>query len=130
MIGRSLLAGLYLIAGILHIVAPGTFLLIMPDFVPYPSQVILFTGGCEIAGAIGLMLPKLRRAAGIGLALYAICVFPANVNHAIDGVPPGHLQLGWWYHVPRLILQPVLVWWALVAGGVMRWPRWSRSRNI
>ncbi len=121
-IGRVLLAALYLLAGILHIATPGTFLLIMPDWVPYPTQVILFTGCCEIAGAVGLMVPRLRRAAGIGLALYAICVFPANIKHAIDGLPPGHLQLNWWYHAPRLMLQPVLVWWALLAGGVTRWP--------
>jgi uncharacterized membrane protein len=65
---------------------------------------------------------KLRRAAGIGLALYAICVFPANIKHAFSTLPMGDLQLGWWYHAPRLALQPVLVWWALFAGEVIHWP--------
>jgi hypothetical protein len=28
----------------------------------------------------------------------------------------------WLYHGPRLLLQPVLVWWALYAGAVTDWP--------
>jgi uncharacterized membrane protein len=116
------LAGVYLAAGVFHIATPGPFLMITPDWVPFPRQVILATGVCELAGAAGLMSRRLRRAAGIGLALYAVCVYPANIKHAIDGLPAGQLQLGWWYHAPRLALQPVLVWWALFAGEVVDWP--------
>ncbi len=105
---------------------PGVFLEITPDWVPYPRDVVVGTGGCEIAGAIGLLIGRVRWAAGVGLALYAVCVFPANIRHAIYGLPPGEVQLGWWYHGPRLALQPVLVWWALFAGEVMSWP-FSRS---
>jgi hypothetical protein len=32
----------------------------------------------------------------------------------------------WWYHEPRLIMQPVLVWWALFCTAVVDWP----LRNI
>ncbi len=97
-------------------------MLITPAWVPYPAYVIFGTGLCELAGAFGLLTRKLRRAAGIGLALYAICVFPANIKHAFSTLPMGDLQLGWWYHAPRLALQPVLVWWALFAGEVIHWP--------
>jgi uncharacterized membrane protein len=121
-IARGVLSVVYLAAGIFHLATPGTFLLITPDWVPYPRDVILGTGLCELAGAAGLQIPRLRRAAGIGLALYAVCVYPANIKHAIDGLPPGNVQLGWWYHAPRLALQPVLAWWALFAGGVVSWP--------
>ena len=94
-IARLLLAALYLAAGIFHLATPDPFLLITPDWVPFPRQVILLTGLCEIAGAVGLMSRPLRRAAAIGLALYAVLVFPANVKHAIAGLPLGHVQLGW-----------------------------------
>jgi uncharacterized membrane protein len=119
---RWALAAVYLVAGVFHLSTPSAFLMIIPDWVPFPGQVILGTGLCEIAGAGGLMTRRFRRAAGIALALYAVCVFPANIKHAIDGLPPGQVQLGWWYHGPRLALQPVLVWWALFAGGVVTWP--------
>ncbi|MEQ1756631.1 MAG: hypothetical protein ABL973_21125, partial [Micropepsaceae bacterium] len=61
-------------------------------------------------------------AAGVMLALYAICVFPANVKHAMEDVALGGTRLSWWYHGPRLAFQPVFVWWALFCGDVTSWP--------
>ena len=70
---------------------------------------------------------RLRRLAGIMLALYAVCVFPANVKHAIDGIHLPPAPDSWWYHGPRLALQPVLVWWALFCSGVIDWPFRAKS---
>lgn len=124
---RILLALLYLIAGIVHIRSPGGFLQITPDWLPLPEQVIFFTGIAEIAGAVGLMipprmLPHIRYAAGIGLALYALCVYPANINHAVNNIAIGGETANWLYHAPRLAFQPIFIWWALIAGGVINWP--------
>ena len=30
--------------------------------------------------------------------------------------------LGLAYHIPRMFAQPIIVWWALWAGGVTDWP--------
>lgn len=122
---RWLLAAFYLAAGLLHLSRSESFLPIVPDWVPAPLLVVIATGLAEIAGAIGLMIPRLRAAAGIGLALYAACVFPANIKHALEGVAVTGLPSSWWYHAPRLAAQPVLIWWALQAGGLIRWP-WRR----
>ena len=120
---RWVLALAYLIAGIAHLKSPAGFLQIAPAWVPYPALVIAFTGLAELAGAVALAaIPRLRKAAGIGLALYAVCVFPANINHAFGHIALGGTQLGWWYHAPRFALQPVLVWLALWTGGVTDWP--------
>ena len=120
---RAVIALFYFAAGILHLASPAGFMKIVPNFVPWPATVIWLTGICEIAGAIGLFIPNLRRVAGIGLALYAICVFPANINHAINHIDVGGLPNSWWYHGPRFLLQPVLVWWALFCSGVLNWPK-------
>lgn len=117
-----MLALLYAVAGIAHIVAPSGFLKITPGWVPWPAQVIFITGVCEVLGAIGLLARRFRRAAGIALALYALCVFPANIKHAIENVAIGGVHLSWWYHAPRLALQPLLIWWALWVGDVTTWP--------
>ena len=113
---------LYALAGVLHLLAPRPFLGIMPDWVPAPEWVVMLTGVAELAGAIGLLQPwspALRRAAGWGLALYAVCVFPANIVHFTrDMAQPDH-GLGLGYHVPRMFLQPVLVWLALWVSGVL-----------
>lgn len=94
----------------------------MPGWVPWPRRVILFTGCCEIAGAIALSTRRLRWLAGVMLAAYAVCVYPANIKHAVDHVAIGGTRLGLWYHIPRLLFQPVIVWWALFAGRVIDWP--------
>lgn len=117
-----ILAAAFLLVGVLHLREPSTFLPIVPDWVPLPRETVLATGFCEIAGALGLLVRRFRRAAGVGLALYAVCVFPANIKHAVDHVAIGTTQLGWWYHAPRLAFQPVIVWWALFAGRVVNWP--------
>ena len=122
---RLLLASLYAIAGVLHIVAPRPFLSIMPGGLPYPEAIVLLTGVAELIGAIALAQgwsSTLQRAGAIGLALYAVCVFPANINHfALDMARPDN-GLGLAYHIPRMIAQPIIVWWALWAGGVTDWP--------
>ena len=127
-IWRWLLAMAYLAAGVLHILSPAPFLSITPAWVPAPHAVIALTGVAELLGAAGLLQPlsrPLRRAAGIGLALYAVCVFPANIHHfALDMArPDGGLGLG--YHMPRMVAQPLFVWLALWTGGITDWP-WRR----
>ena len=112
---RMLLAAFYLSAGTLHLVATDAFLPIVPDWVPLPRETVLLTGLCEIAGSIALMTRRLRRLAGIMLALYAVCVFPANIKHAVEGIHVPPLPDSWWYHAPRLLLQPVLIWWRCFA---------------
>lgn len=119
---RWLLALIYLAAGIIHIRSPGGFVAITPDWVPSPHAVVFWTGVAEIAGAIGLMIPRLRYAAGVGLALYALCVWPANFNHALNDIAIGGNRMPWAYHGPRLALQPLIIWWALWVGGVTDWP--------
>ncbi|WP_313393046.1 DoxX family protein [Sphingobium yanoikuyae] len=116
------LALAYAIAGAAHLMRPAGFVAITPHWVPEPQIVVALTGIAELAGAAGLMIPATRRAAAIALALYALCVWPANFNHALHDIPLGGVHLSWWYHGPRLALQPVIIWWALWAGAVIDWP--------
>jgi uncharacterized membrane protein len=125
---RLLLAAIYIGAGGLHLGAPDAFLVIMPPAIPFPRQVVLFTGACEIAGAVGLLVPSTRRLAGVMLAIYAVCVWPANIYQALWHVRAPPLPDSWWYHGPRIAFQPVLVWWALFAGTVVDWP-FRRART-
>jgi uncharacterized membrane protein len=128
---RVLLALFYLAAGIAHLRSPAGFLAITPGWVPYPQEVVALTGVAEIAGAVGLLIPRrllswAMPAAAIGLALYALCVWPANFNHALNDIAMNGKTLSWWYHGPRLILQPVIIWLALWVGEVTDWPFKSR----
>ena len=89
---RWLLAVLYIAAGLLHLYAPGTFLLITPDWVPFPRAVILGTGLCEIAGALAVLTHRLRRAAGMGLVLFWSLAGAAPSLAQLDPDQPALLQ--------------------------------------
>jgi len=123
---RWALVALYAVAAAAHLLDPAPFVAIVPGWVPWPDAVVALTGMAEALGAAALAQPwsmPLRRASAVGLALYALCVWPANLNHLLidlartDG---GGLPLA--YHVPRLAAQPLLIWAALWAGGVLDWP--------
>ncbi len=118
---RSILAAVFLAAGLLHLLVPQSFLMITPPWVVWPEQVVRWTGIAETAGAGGLMVPRPRWAARIGLVLYAVCVFPANIQHAIDRHAACGGGWGWLYHGPRLLAQPVIVWACLWASGATDW---------
>jgi uncharacterized membrane protein len=126
---RFIMAALYAAAGVLHLAAPDKLLAITPAFVPFAKQLIFVTGLCEIAGAAALLARRLRWAAGVAFALYALLVWPANIKHAVEGIAIPGLPNSWWYHAPRLVLQPVIIWWALYAAGVIDWPWRKRARE-
>lgn len=124
---RVTLAALYAFAGTMHFARPEPFLTITPDWVPMPEAVVFWTGVAEVLGAVGLIQPfsrPLRQAAGIGLALYALCVWPANINHFAMDMAREDGGLGLAYHVPRMFAQPLVIWLALwVADVPMPWER-------
>ena len=129
---RWLLAVLYFGAGVLHLLQPAPFASIVPAWVPRPDMVVWLTGIAEIAGALALAQPwsvPFRKAAGISLATYALCVWPANFQHmALDLARPGS-GLGLAYHLPRLAAQPLLIWLALWTASVTGWPFRRRRRE-
>ena len=120
---RFFMSLFYGLAGLIHLAWPEPFVAITPRWVPAPDTVVLLTGLCELAGAVALLNRRLRYTAAVGLALYAVCVYPANIKHAVDGLPAADASgLRWFYHIPRLLLQPILMWMPLFATGLVTWP--------
>ena len=118
-IGRWLLVAFYALAGFGHLYFTQAMVRIVPAWVPQPRAVVLATGVCELVGAAALVSVGWRRAAGWALAAYALCVWPANIRHAVIDLSNG-TGLPIWYHAPRLALQPFIIWWALWASGAVR----------
>ncbi len=91
----------------------GDLLRMMPDWIPQPMTVIYFTGVCEVAGAIGLLVPIVRQAAGIALILFFILIFPANVKAARSGVGIGGKRATpLWLRALMQVLFITLTWWS------------------
>jgi uncharacterized membrane protein len=88
------------------------FIRMMPPSIPWPRAMVYFTGLCEIAGAIGLMFPLTRGAAGWALVAFFIAVFPANIRAARSGVTlRGKPATSLWLRTPMQLLFIFLAWW-------------------
>jgi uncharacterized membrane protein len=88
----------------------------MPEPLPDGLWVIYLTGFFEIAGAIGLLVPRTRRLAGIGLVLLLVAAFPANVNAALNGIPlGGEAPTPLWIRAPMQLLFIGMVWWTSIS---------------
>ncbi len=77
--------------------------------------VIYLTGALQIAGAVGLLVPRTRRPAGICLVLLLVAMFPGNVYAAVNEVPfRGEAPTPLWLRTPIQLFFIGMVWWAAV----------------
>ena len=98
----------FAIGGIGHFLTPDFFLKIVPPNLPMRLPAVYISGLFELIGALALLHPKFRRAAGIGLICLTVAVTPANVYM--------------WQH-PQLFPQvpEVLLWMRLVLQAALLW---------
>jgi uncharacterized membrane protein len=123
LVGRWMLAVLFIFAGTWHLLDARLFLPIMPPWIPQPMTGILLSGMAELAGGGGLLVPyrEVRRAAGWGLLLLLVAVFPANIYMAAAHVQVHGFPSQNWMSWARLPLQPLLMFAVSWATGI--WPR-------
>lgn len=69
------------------------------------------SGIAEIAGGIGLLIPRLRRAAGWGLIALLIAVFPAHIQTALHPEQYAHFGVPGWVFWARMPFQLVFIGW-------------------
>ena len=80
----ALLAGIFTVSGVTHLVKPAVFEPLMPSWVPRHREVIIGSGVVELACAAGLAHPSTRRSAGVASAAVLLGVFPGNLKMAVD----------------------------------------------
>jgi uncharacterized membrane protein len=81
--------------------------------------VIYLTGALEIAGALGLLLPRWRKWAAWGLAALLVAMLPANVYAALNGVPlRGNPPSALWWRVPLQMFWIATLWRSVPQQGV------------
>ncbi|MFT4049480.1 MAG: hypothetical protein QM648_06525 [Solirubrobacterales bacterium] len=93
----------FITTGTLHFVAEKFFTAIVPKSLPNPKALVYISGVAELAGAVGVLIPKTRNLAGKGLIALLIAVFPANINMALN--PERFKQFPAWALWARLPLQ-------------------------
>lgn len=112
MLGRVLVVVWFVLGGIGHFVLTDMFTSIVPPWVPFPREMVYFTGVCEIVGGLALLYKPLRHVAGLCLIALAICVTPVHIQMLIEA--DKYAAIGPLILWARLLFQPVLIWiiWA------------------
>ncbi|HTH83699.1 MAG TPA: MauE/DoxX family redox-associated membrane protein [Mucilaginibacter sp.] len=103
----------YLYAGVNHFREPGSYIRIIPRYIPAPKLVNVLAGIFEILFGLMLVFKATRSWAARGIILMLIAFLPVHIQMVIDAP----LQLGSLTVTPliawgRLALQPVLMLWA------------------
>jgi uncharacterized membrane protein len=96
----------FLIGGIAHFAKTDLEMRIVPPYMPSPRAAVLVSGVFELLGAVGLLVPRTRLAAGVGLFLLTIAVTPAHIYMLQR---PDLLGVPFWALVLRLPMQVALL---------------------
>lgn len=117
--GRIAMAVMLVFTAIGHFAFTKGMTMMVPNFVPFKTEVIYLTGVVEIMAAVGLLIPRLRVWTGWALILFFILLLPGNIKAAVDhidyqkgtfdGAGPAYL----WFRIPLQLL--FIVWTYLSA---------------
>jgi uncharacterized membrane protein len=89
------------------------FVRMMPPSIPWPRAMVYFTGICEIAGAVGLLLPEFRRVAAYAWIAFFLAVLPANIHAARAAVTlRGKPATSLWLRIPMQIPFIGIAFWS------------------
>ena len=84
---RGGLATMFVLTGMAHFIGLRAELISMvPPALPNPGLLVTITGLLELAGAVGLLLPRTAPWAAGGLTALLVGLFPANVYAALNGI--------------------------------------------
>ncbi|WP_299112515.1 hypothetical protein [uncultured Winogradskyella sp.] len=111
-IGLYIMAGIYVLAGIIHFIKPKMYMCIMPNYLPNHRALVYLSGIAEILLGIGLYFPVLKT-----VSIYEIITMLAvflmvhfymlSGEKASAGIPK-------WILLLRLPLQFFLMYWAFI----------------
>jgi hypothetical protein len=76
---------LFIVAGVNQFVSPDVYLKIMPGYLPWPLALVYVSGFFDVAGGVGVAIPKLWRAAGWG----------SFMGGSLVGAGTGGLRFSW-----------------------------------
>lgn len=110
-LSHALIGAIFVVAGVMHFVIPGSYERIMPPWLPAHHALVLLSGVAEVAGGVGVLVPRTRRAAGWGLILLLVAVWPANFQMLLNARASGASSLAQTLLVLRLPLQLALMAW-------------------
>jgi uncharacterized membrane protein len=117
--GRIALSAMLIVTAVGHFRFLEGMTMMLPPFLPFKREIVLFTGVLEILAAITLLVPRWQRFTSIFLIAFFILIVPANIYASLhhvnyqtatfDGKGPEYL----WIRIP---LQLFFIVWARYFG--------------
>jgi len=108
--GRMGMSAMLVLTAVGHVIFTKGMVLMVPDFLPFKTGWVYFTGLLELAAAAGLLWPRFQKMTAWLLVVFFVSIFPANIRAALehvnlstgnyDGPGPGYL----WFRVPLQVL--------------------------
>lgn len=112
--GRIAMSAMLFFTALGHFLFTKGMTMMLPDFVPFKTEMVYLTGVIEVAAAIGLFIPSLRIVTAWLLIAFFLLILPANIHAAINhidyqqGTFDGNGLLYLWFRVPLQVL--FIVW--------------------
>lgn len=120
--GRLAMSAMLVFTAIGHFVYLEGMSLMLPAFIPFRKEIVLFTGFLEILAAITLLISRWRRVTSILLIIFFIAILPSNIYAAyhhvnyqtasFNGKGPEYL----WIRIPMQVFFIAWVWYFGLAG--------------
>jgi uncharacterized membrane protein len=103
----------YAIAGINHFWHPKGYIKIIPAYIPHPSFMNILSGLCELIFSVMMIFPASRPLAGWLIIAMLTAFLPVHITMVYDApMRLGKLEVTPFIAWARLLLQPVLMYWA------------------
>ena len=117
--GRIAMSFMLVLTAIGHFAFTQGMAMMMPDFIPFKTELVYLTGLTEIAAAVGLLFFRLQHLTAWLLIIFFILILPANINAALKNIDyqtgsnTGHGVGYLWFRVP---LQVFFIAWTYFFG--------------
>ncbi|SEL34200.1 Uncharacterized membrane protein [Aquimarina amphilecti] len=105
-----ILSGVFIIAGVFHLIKPKAFIRIMPLYIPYHKQLVYLSGIAEIMAGIGILFVQTRFFSIWAIIGMLVVFFPVHIHMLIN--KKASLNLPKSVLIFRILLQFGLIYWA------------------
>lgn len=109
--GLYAMAGMYVVAGLMHFITPKMYMRVMPKYLPNHTALVFLSGIAEILLGIGLCIPTLKNIS-IYLIIAMLLVFLITVHFYMLTSKKAAAGIPKWILILRIPLQFGLIYWA------------------
>lgn len=108
--GLYIMAGIYILAGLMHFIKPKVYLRVMPNYLPNHKALVFWSGIAELLLGLGLCIPVLKAISIYGIIAMLVVFLMVHFymlsgEKASTGIPK-------WILILRIPLQFGLMYWA------------------